>query len=219
MLPWQHINTVFLDMDGTLLDLYFDNHFWREHVPMRYAERHNISVEAASDILVPKFRAREGTLDWYCVEYWSRELELDILALKREINHLIAVHEHVAEFLQHLRQAGKRVVLLTNAHTHVVDLKMEITGIDHAFDAMICSHELGHPKEDQGFWQALPAQEDFERESTLFIDDSLPVLHAAEEYGIGHIVAVRKPCSRSPSRDMEGFMAIDGFHEIMPVEA
>ena len=102
MLPWQEINSVFLDMDGTLLDLNFDNHFWREHVPLRFAEHHNISLEAAKAELVPRFREKEGTLDWYCVEHWSRELKLDIIALKHEINHLIAVHDHVADFLEWL---------------------------------------------------------------------------------------------------------------------
>ncbi|HBT55971.1 MAG TPA: haloacid dehalogenase, partial [Pseudomonas sp.] len=33
MLNWNAIDTVLLDMDGTLLDLHFDNHFWLEHMP------------------------------------------------------------------------------------------------------------------------------------------------------------------------------------------
>ena len=217
MLPWQTINSVFLDMDGTLLDLYFDNHFWCEHVPLRYAEHHNMSIEAAKAELVPRFQEKEGTLDWYCVEYWSRELKLDIVGLKHEINHLIAVHDHVADFLEALRKAGKRVVLLTNAHTRTLDLKMEITGIDHAFDALICSHELGYPKEDLRFWQALTSREDFHRDTTLFIDDSLPVLRAAHDYGIRHLLAISKPDSRAPVRNIDEFQAIEGFDEIMPV--
>ena len=88
---WNSIDTVFLDMDGTILDLHFDNHFWREHVPLRYAERHRLDVETAKSDLFPKFRSKEGTMDWYCVEYWSRELDLDIVGLKEEIDHLIAV--------------------------------------------------------------------------------------------------------------------------------
>ena len=216
MVDWQQIDSVLLDMDGTLLDLYFDNYFWREHVPLRYAEKHNLSIDDAKRTLFPIFRNKEGTMDWYCVEYWSRELKLDIIALKHEINHLIAVHDHVADFLEWLQAAGKRVVLLTNAHTRTVDLKMQITGIDHAFDALICSHELGFPKEDPRFWHALTGKEPFNRESTLFIDDSLPVLRAAHDYGIQHILAVSKPDSRMPVRQIEEFRAIEGFNEIMP---
>jgi putative hydrolase of the HAD superfamily len=216
MIPWHKISSVFLDMDGTLLDLHFDNHFWREHVPIRYAERHNLDLETAKSALFPKFRAKEGTMDWYCVEYWSRELELDITALKHEINHLIAVHDHVDIFLQRVRASGKRVVLITNAHSRSLDLKMEVTGLAHAFDALICAHDIGYPKEDLRFWSRLGRDEPFDPDATLFIDDSPAVLRAAREFGIQHILAVRKPDSKAPSRDIDDFSAINGFDEIMP---
>jgi len=216
MVPWHEIDSVFLDMDGTLLDLHFDNHFWREHVPMRFAERHGLDLETAKSQLVPKFRLKEGTMDWYCVEYWSRELELDIADLKLEIHHLIAVHDHVTEFLSRVRENGKRVVMLTNAHAKSMDLKMEVTGLTDAFDALVCAHDIGYPKEDRRFWSSLGKDEPFRNESTLFIDDSLAVLRTARDFGIRHILAVRKPDSKSPPRDIEEFQAINGFDEIMP---
>jgi putative hydrolase of the HAD superfamily len=216
LIPWHEIDSVFLDMDGTLLDLHFDNHFWREHVPLRYAEQHRLDLEAARSELVPRFRLKEGTLDWYCVEYWSRELNLDIVQLKREVHHLIAVHEHVTEFLHRTRTAGKRVVMVTNAHEKSLALKMEVTGLVDAFDALVCSHDIGYPKEDLRFWDRLGDVERFDRKTTLFIDDSLPVLRTARDFGIGHILAVRKPDSRSPARDTGEFAAIDSFQDIMP---
>ncbi len=216
MVPWHKINSVFLDMDGTLLDLHFDNHFWREHVPMRYAELHGIALEEAKSRLFDRFKLKEGTMDWYCVEYWSKELELDIAGLKQEIDHLIAVHNHVIEFLQRTRDTGKRVVLVTNAHAKSLDLKMRVTGLADSFDALICAHDIGYPKEDLRFWTLLGKHEPFEPENTLFIDDSLSVLRAAREFGIGHILAIRKPDSKSPSRDIDEFILIDGFDAIMP---
>jgi len=141
MIPWREIHTVFLDMDGTLLDLHFDNYFWQEHVPLRFSERNNIDIETAKSQLFPKFRAVEGTMDWYCLDYWSRELDLDIVSLKKEIEHLIAVHTHVVEFLEAARASGKRLVLLTNAHSGSLSLKMQRTGIASAFDTLVCAHE------------------------------------------------------------------------------
>ena len=216
MIHWHEIDSVFLDMDGTLLDLHFDNHFWREHVPLRYAEKHDIDIASAKAELVPKFRLKEGTMDWYCVEYWSRELELDIADLKHEIHHLIAVHNHVVEFLERTRAAGKRVVMLTNAHAKSLDLKMEVTGLTTAFDALISAHDIGYPKEDPRFWPLLERDEPFDGQHTLFIDDNLSILRTARDYGIRHLLAVSRPDSKSPPKDSGEFRAIDSFDDIMP---
>lgn len=213
-LPWQDIETVFLDMDGTLLDLHFDNHFWQEHVPLRYAEKHAMSVEDAKQVLYPRFRSVEGTIDWYCIDYWSRELGLDISALKRELEHLIQVHPHVAEFLEIVRGTGRRVALLTNAHRQVIDLKMSTTGLAEHFDQLICAHRFRVPKEDPQFWPRLAADDHFKSDSTLFVDDSLPVLRAARDYGIRHLRAVRLPDSKAPPKQTDEFIAIESFSEL-----
>ena len=147
-LPWSSIDTVLLDMDGTLLDLHYDTHFWTEHVPLRYAEKHGIAPHDAREQLRKRYHRAEGTLDWYSVDYWSRELGMDIAVLKEEVDHLIAVHPHVIEFLDSARAAGKRIVLVTNAHGKAIRIKMDKTRIGGHFDNLICSHDLGLPKED-----------------------------------------------------------------------
>jgi len=216
MLDWSIIHTVFLDMDGTLLDLHFDNHFWQEHVPLRYAERLGGDVQRAKAELFPRFRSVEGTMDWYCLDYWSRELDLDIVLLKREVEHLIAVHPHVIEFLEALRKTGKRVVLVTNAHHKSLSLKMELTQLGGHFDAVICAHDIGRPKEDPVFWTDLKQREDYADRHTLLVDDSLPVLRSARTHGIAHLLAIRQPDTRGPVREVTEFDAIDSFREIMP---
>ncbi len=216
MIPWHDIRSIFLDMDGTLLDLHFDNHFWREHVPLRYAERHDLDIESARSELFPKFRDKEGTMDWYCVEYWTRELGLDIALLKEEVDHLIAVHEHVIEFLEFTRRSGIRTVLLTNAHSKSLALKMARTGLEPHFDALVCAHDIGYPKEDPRFWGSLGEHEAFRPETTLFVDDSLPILRAARDFGISHLLAIRRPDSQAPPREVAEFPAIDSFREITP---
>ncbi|HET7174793.1 MAG TPA: GMP/IMP nucleotidase [Gammaproteobacteria bacterium] len=209
------VGSVFLDMDGTLLDLHFDNFFWLEHLPIRYGERHGLTADAALERLHPRFKAVEGTLAWYSLEYWSRELDMDILTMKREVEHLIRVLPHAEEFLRKVRGMGKRLVLVTNAHAPVLGLKMERTRLDAYFDRIVSSHDLGAPKETPDFWQRLQEVEPFDPGATLLADDSLPVLRAARDYGLKHIVAMRRPDSRRPAREMEDFVAIETFSELM----
>ena len=216
MIDWHQIHSVFLDMDGTLLDLHFDNHFWQEHVPVRYAEKLGVDVETAKQQLYPRFRKVEGTMEWYCIDYWSNELGLDIAQLKEEVDHLIAVHPHVTDFLDRVRAVGKRVVLVTNAHGKSLELKMNRTRLGGHFDKIICSHDFGLPKENVNFWGQLQQVEPFDVSNTLLVDDSLSVLRSAREYGIQYLLAVFKPDTRGPVREVEDFDAINGFDDIIP---
>ena len=215
MLDWKTIDTVLLDMDGTLLDLNFDNFFWQEHVPVRYAEKYSLEVHEAKATLTPQFRKAEGTMEWYCVDYWSRILGLDIARLKAEVDHLIAVHPHVIDFLDNLQQNNIRRVLVTNAHQKSLMLKLDRTGIQQHLDQIICAHDFGLPKEDTGFWDRLEQAVDFDKHRSLLVDDSLPVLRSAQRYGIKHLLAVRKPDSQNPEKDVEEFQAIYDFSDLM----
>jgi putative hydrolase of the HAD superfamily len=215
-LDWSHIDTVLLDMDGTLLDLHYDNHFWLEHVPRRYAEKHALTLEAAKEALRSRYKQIEGTLDWYCVDYWTRELDLDIALLKEEVNHLIGVHPHVVDFLDAVRAQSKRLVLVTNAHGKSLNIKFRRTRLNGHFDAVVCAHDLGLPKEQPTFWDKMQAVEPFTRDTTLLIDDSLPVLRSAQNYGIAHLLAVRNPDSKLPEKDVGEFAAIRSFRDILP---
>lgn len=216
MLAWDSIHTVLLDMDGTLLDLHYDNHFWQHHVPARFAEKHSLSLEASQQVLGERYARVAGTMDWYCVDYWSRELTLDIARLKQEVAHLIAVHPQVENFLTHIRALGKRVVLVTNAHHKSLALKMERTGLQNYFDKLISAHTLGIPKEHSDFWQQLQSLENFNPQHTLLIDDSLPVLRSAQAYGIQHLLAVYQPDTQQPRKDVGEFRAIAHFAELLP---
>ncbi|MER2527195.1 MAG: GMP/IMP nucleotidase [Candidatus Competibacter denitrificans] len=216
-LPWPQIATVLLDMDGTLLDLRFDNHFWRELVPDRYAKLHGISLERARSEVAAHTQAVEGTLAWDCLDYWTRELRLDIVTLKHEIAHLIAVHPHVLDFLNALREAGKRVVLVTNAHPKSLALKMEKTRLVGYFDQIICAHTLGLVKEQAAFWPCLCAAERFEPARTLLVDDHPGILRAAQAYGIAYLVSVLRPDSTQVSRTPGEFPAIHDFSDLLPV--
>ncbi len=214
---WQNINTVFLDMDGTLLDLHFDNHFWLEHMPKRYAQKHNISTQQASQELTHKTTQIEGSLDWYCLDYWEKTLDMDIVNLKHEVADRIAIRANVIEFLNYLQSLKKHIVLLTNAHQKTVDLKFGYAKIEHHFDRIITSHEIGLAKEESGFWQALEKKQgfSFDKETSLFIDDNLSVLNCAKNYGIKYLLAIHQPDSQQAVKDTGGYTGVECYSQIM----
>ncbi len=216
LVDWSSVDHVLLDMDGTLLDLAFDNHFWRELVPQRYAVRHGITLEAARAQLVPQFRAMQGKLEWYCLDYWTGVTDVDIAALKEEARDLIAPLQGAEDFLRWLRDGGKQVWLATNAHGRSWRLKLEHTGFARWFDRVICAHDFGAPKEDPRFWQRVMIAHPFEPSRVLFADDSLPVLRAARDYGIGQIVAIRHPDSTQPKREIDEFKSVDRLADLLP---
>lgn len=214
-IDWDKIDTVLLDMDGTLLDLHFDNHFWLEHLPKRYAEIHQVDYETATQRLHDHISQHEGTLQWYCLDFWSKALEVDIRSLKEEVKHKIQIRPHVQEFLTRLRALGKKVLLVTNAHPQSLSLKLEVTAIDQYLDIIISSHEFNHPKEAQAFWQALQLREHFDPARTLFIDDTARILASARQFGIQYLLGIHQPDSQK-ARIMEAYPAIHHFDEIMP---
>ena len=214
-LDWSKIDTVLLDMDGTLLDLHFDNHFWLEHLPKRYAEIHGVDFATAKQRLEENISEYEGTLQWYCLEFWSSRLDVDIRSLKEEVKHKIQIRPHVRTFLQRLRDHSKKILLVTNAHPQSLSLKLEVTQIDQDLDIIISSHEFNQPKEAQAFWQTLQAKEHFDPARTLFIDDTARILASAQTFGIRYLVGIHQPDSQI-ARKMEAFPAIHHFDEIMP---
>ena len=215
VVDWNRIDTVLVDMDGTLLDLNFDNAFWREIVPQRYADVRGMSVAAAEAALAPRFEAKVGTLEWYCLDHWTRDLGLDLRTLKHEHRARIRFLPGAEHFLASVRARGKRLVVVTNAHRDTFAVKAEQTGIDRLVDSVVCSHDFAAPKESPAFWRALERHTPFDLERTLLIEDSLAVLAAARAYGLRHTVAIRRPDSQQPPRTIVEFTAIDGVFELV----
>lgn len=209
------ITHVLLDMDGTLLDKYFDDYFWEHLVPEKYADKHDISFGKAKEELLKKYKSHEETLNWTDIDFWSAELGLDILALKEQIRHLIEVHPHVEEFLQLMRSRGKKVYIATNAHDKVLALKLRKTEIGRYLTGAITSAEMGFPKEKREFWKRAEKKIGFHRENTLFVDDTLAVLRTAKQYGIRYIVYKAKGNSKVPPGHSPDFATIMDFNELL----
>ena len=212
---WAEINTVLLDMDGTLLDKHFDDYFWEQYVPEHYSLKHNLSVDAAKKQLLQQYQKVENTLCWTDLDYWSEQLGLDIPELKTGLNHLIAVHPYVTEFIKFCHLIDKEVYLVTNAHPKTLSIKLEKTEIGHLFDSIVCADEIGLAKEEGLFWQRLEEKLGFEKASTMLADDTEKVLRSAEEYGIGHLIFVARPSSMKPVAYSTRYPSIEYFNELI----
>jgi putative hydrolase of the HAD superfamily len=215
MLDWSKISTVLLDMDGTILDLHFDNYFWLHHLPTRFSEMNNISLAQAKENLLGHYKSVEGTIDWYCLDYWAKQTQLPITAIKREIQHLIQLRADAEKFLVSLKATGREVVLVTNAHPESLALKIERTALDQYFDTLYSTHEFGVTKESQLLWQRLQGKHGFSLDSTLFVDDSLPILDSAKRFGFEHLLAVANPDSKQPSREITHYPAVNNFEVLI----
>ena len=215
MLNWSKIDTVLLDMDGTLLDLHYDSHFWLNVIPQQHALAKNISFEAAQEDISKRYQAVSGKIQWYCSDYWEQQLNLPIMELKRQSKHLIKVRDDVPYFLTELKKAGKELILLTNAHPECVMLKFEQTAIDNYLDGVVSTHEYGVSKEQQSLWQQVQSDLGFNKSRTLFVDDSVPVLNAARQYGIEHLLAVANPDSQQPHNDIADYLNVTDYRKLI----
>ncbi|CBL45484.1 HAD-superfamily hydrolase subfamily IA, variant 3 [gamma proteobacterium HdN1] len=222
---WENIDTVLLDMDGTLLDLSFDNYFWLQYLPEQFASARHTSIEDAKAQLTTRFGQHHGTLNWYCVDFWSNALDLDIRALKHSVRERIQPRPHAIDFLRAVKNSGRTSVLCTNAHRASLDLKLAQTDIGQYFDLQISSHDFGYPKEDPHFWNALreylgsPSQHvHYDTQRTLLIDDNATVLQTAHNAGIGFLLGVLKPDLQREEMHYAQFAAVDDFRHIFPPE-
>jgi len=214
-IEWKQIDTVLLDMDGTLLDKHFDDHFWEEHVPAVYAQENGMNFWDAYDELMARYRSREGTLEWTDINFWSKELRLNIAEMKDKMHHLIQVHPYVIDFLKFCKENGKKVYLVTNAHSKTLAIKMANTEIEPYFDKIICSEEIGVAKEDPIFWVKLEKLLELDKNKCLLADDNEQVLESAGKYGIKHLIFVAKSSSTKPVVYSKKFPSIIFFKELM----
>lgn len=214
-IPLKDIKFILLDMDGTLLDLYFDDYFWAHLVPEKYAEKHDMTFGAAKEYLYKTYKSHERTLNWCDIDFWSRELHLDIPALKEQIRHLIEVHPHVIDFLKMMREQNKKIFLLTNAHSKTVKIKFKKTEIGKYFDSVLCSFDVGYPKEYLEFWHKAAEKLGFDKEHSLFIDDTEDVLKTAREYGIKHLLFKATANSKTAPKESKEFTTISDFRDLM----
>jgi putative hydrolase of the HAD superfamily len=212
---WSAVDDVLLDMDGTLLDRHFDNFFFEEELPRRYAAKHGLTFDEALIRLLAQYRSVEGELQWTDLHYWTNRLGIDMIALTQEFAHLIGFLPSAQEFLLHLRAQGKRVHVLTNAHAAGVAIKVARTGIDRYVDGIVDAFQVGFLKMRTEYWPSCQRLIGFEPSRSLYIDDDEACLAAAQAYGIGYLYHRAKSSSQLSPQPSSRFPSIETFHELM----
>ena len=77
---------VLFDMDGTLLDLAFDDFIWNECLPKRHSETHHLSLTESQEILNQFYRSHKHTLAWYSSNFWTQTTGVDVLKLQQNFS-------------------------------------------------------------------------------------------------------------------------------------
>lgn len=209
LIDWAQIDDVLLDMDGTLLDRHFDNFFFEEELPRRYAALHNLRFEEARERLMAMYRSVEGELAWTDLNYWTKRVGIDVVAMHKELDHMIAFLPGADEFLRHLRQLGKPVTIVTNAHSTGVSVKVAKTGLDQYVDRIVDAFEVGYLKMRSEYWPNCRRLVGFDPKRSFYIDDDEGCLTAAEHFGIGHIYHSAKSSSQLPPEPSARFPSIE----------
>jgi HAD superfamily hydrolase (TIGR01509 family) len=202
-------------MDGTLLDLHFDNQFWVHHIPKKLAEQTGKPIAQCYADMEAEYAQVHGNIKWYCLDYWADRLQLDIMEAKRELMHLIEMREDSIPFLDALKTSQRQVVLVTNAHPESLSLKIEKTQLDEHIDTLISTHQFGVSKESQSLWQQLQAHVGFNPQTTLFVDDSQRILDAAKEFGIAYTLGITNPDSQLPDNEIVGHPHTNNYHDLL----
>lgn len=208
-------DTLMLDMDGTLLDLAYDNYMWLEHIPTAYARKNDLSEAQAKEKLYGIMKEIQGRLVWYSLDHWSEVLDMDVASLHRDEHHRIDYLPGAQRFLEIVAAHDVNVLMVTNSHQRTLDIKAGVTGITDYFDAIYTSHALGHAKEDQPFWQTLQDHVDFDCAKTVFIDDNAMVLQSARDYGVGNLLHITNPDSSRPAKQNDDFAGISGVADLL----
>ena len=211
----ERCETLMLDMDGTILDLAYDTYVWKDLVPRRYAAANNMTFEEARELLFAKYRKMQGDLEWYCLDHWNDRLGIDVVKIHHDVTYRIGYLPGALEFLREMHERDTRVLLVTNSHQDTLDLKDAVTGLADYFDGIYSSHTYGHAKESQAFWHALQEDVDFDVATTLFVDDSQPVLRSARDYGVNMLVTVNRPDTSEPVKSGSEFRGVEGVGDLL----
>ena len=210
-MKWNSIETFFLDMDGTLLDLAYDNYFWHEHIPALYSKKNGITIQEGTHIFEELYKNKQGTMEWYSISYWSKVLKIDLQLEILKTRNQIKVFDGTIDLLRKLKKHKIKIYLLTNCPREMLDIKMTQTKLWGYFDKIISSEDCGYIKESNEFWSYLNKNIEYNTRTTVFIDDNQNVLRYSKKNGIQNIYCIDFPDSKKDRQIINGYQSIENI--------
>lgn len=202
-------------MDGTLLDLAYDDFIWNHLLPIRYAEIHQCTIEQSKTTLFEFYQEHNHTLNWYSSRFWTAKVGVDVLAMQIEYKDKVKKREGCLELLNYLKENGYSIWLATNADAAGLKLKLEKTHLADYFDVIISSETIGHAKEFVEFWEILAKQHPFDAKTSYFIDDTEKVLNGAKKFGIHNLFSIQQPSSDNAPRTEFAYPMLNNLTDLI----
>lgn len=215
-IKWSEIDTVLLDMDGTLFDRHYEDYFWEVEIPKQYAIKTGMTFKEAKALVMELYFKQEKSLNWSNVEYWEKELGLELWNLRFQLKHLVKLHPHTLRFLRFLKKQNKKIYLVTASPQRDIEFKLGHSKIFEFFDGVCTAHEFNLPKQDILFWKKLQKKLKYSCNRTLFVDDKEDMINAAELSGIKWIIFKSKFSSKLPPKIPKKMLYVHHFDDIIP---
>lgn len=172
------LGIISFDLDGTLVDYSFVNAVWLDGVPRLYAKKRGMSLDAAKLKVRREYDAvGMKRLEWYDIEYWLSKFHLGSEnwgMLFRKYKHKISIYPEVPQVLQTLRDAGHKLIVVSNAAREFLDTELEETGLIRYFEHVFSTtSDFNQVKKTKNLYEKI-----------LSILDAIPseVIHVGDDW-------------------------------------
>jgi putative hydrolase of the HAD superfamily len=94
------------------------------------------------------------------------------------------IEGELKDFILNLKQKGYKCFISTNNEKYRAEYLWSVAGLKNIFDGFFASCNVGHFKEDQGFWEKVYQNlSGLEKHEILVWDDDMPNVEAASKFG------------------------------------